>query len=272
MSGRSWLIDDMWRNRGLLLQFTRRNIQVRHRGSYLGVLWLILTPLLMLGLYSFTFGVLLKGRFGVLPNETSADYALGIFLGFTLYGLVSDTMAASPFVVISNSNLVKKVVFPIQVLPAASTLAAVYSFLISLALFMIGLLIFGPPVDLSLLWLPVIVFPLVLLSLGLAWLLSALGVFFRDIQNIIMFISTALFYASGIFYSARSVREASPEAWSLLKWNPIFQAIELSRDALLWRMPVDLSGLCYLYVSGIVVCIIGYAVFQRLKGGFADVL
>lgn len=261
-----------WHSRDLLWQFTRRNIQLRHKGSYLGFLWLMITPLMMLALYTFTFGLLLGGSFGMTPDEGPADYALGIFLGFTLYGLVSETMGASPHVILANTNLVKKVVFPLEVLPAANVLSACYTFSISLGLFLIGMALFGPPLTLGVLWLPVIVLPLILLSLGLGWLLSGLGVFFRDVQHVILFLSTALFYASGIFYSAASVQAEAPQAWAFLRWNPIFQAIELSRDAVLWQIPVDLAALGYLYVSCSLVAVIGLAAFRKLKSGFADVL
>lgn len=264
----------LWRQRGLLWQFTQRNIQVRHKGSYLGFLWLALTPLLMLALYSFTFGVLLDGRFGVSPDETAADYALGIFLGFTLYGLVADSMGMAPVVMLGNINLVKKVVFPLEVLPAAAALSACYGFLISMGLFMIGFAMFGPPLTMGVLWLPVIVFPLLLLSMGLTWLLAGIGVYYRDVQNVMMFVTTALFYMSGIFYAPQTVAAGSKAriAIDILRYNPVFRAIELSRDVLLWRLPLDWYGLGYLYLTCGLTWFLGYWAFRRLKGGFADVL
>jgi lipopolysaccharide transport system permease protein len=264
----------LWRNRSILWQFTKRNIHARHKGSYLGTLWLVLTPLLMLALYSFTFGVLLHGRFGVIEGETAADYALGIFLGFMLYGVVADCLGGATNVINDSSNLVKKVLFPVEILPASMALGVCYNFLISMGLFIVGFLLFGRPPTLLVIWFPFILLPLVLLSLGLAWLLGALGVYFRDVQNAMSFITTALFYVSGIFFSASSASVGSKArvALEVLRWNPIFVAIDLSRDVTLWGVAPNLGDLAYLYGVCLAVFFGGYAVFQRLKTGFADVL
>jgi lipopolysaccharide transport system permease protein len=264
----------LWRSRSLLWQFAVRNVHARHKGSYLGILWQVLTPLLMLALYGFTFGVLLHGRFGVIPNETPAEYALGIFLGFTLYGLVADCLGSAPMVIVSNSNLVKKVLFPLEVLPASMALGMCYSFLISMGLFVIGYVIAGPMPTWEALWLPVVLLPLLLLGIGLAWLLGALGVYFRDVQNAMTFVSTALFYISGIFYSASSAGAGTKArvALDVLRWNPIFVAIDLSRDVTLWGRAPNMADMAYLYGVCAAVFVLGYWSFQRLKPGFADVL
>ena len=264
----------LWRNRSILWQFTKRYVNVRHKGSYLGVLWLVLTPLLMLALYSFTFGVLLHGRFGVIADETAADYALGIFLGFMLYGLVADSLGAATNVINENSNLVKKVRFPVEILPASMGLGVSYNFLISMGLFIVGFTIFGRPPTLLAFWFPVILLPLLLLSLGFAWLLGALGVYFRDVQNAMSFITTALFYISGIFFSANSagVGTKARVALEVLRWNPIFVAIDLSRDVTLWGVAPKYGDLAYLYAVCLGVFFAGYWTFQRLKAGFADIL
>jgi lipopolysaccharide transport system permease protein len=264
----------LWRNRALLWQFALRSIHVRHKGSYLGILWQVLTPLLMLGLYTFVFGVLLHGRFGVVASETSADYALGIFLGFTLYGLVADCMGAAPNVVFDNANLVKKVVFPVEILPASMALSMFYSFLVGMVLFGIGDVCFGPDLTAQALWFPVILLPLILLAAGLAWLIGALGVYFRDIQNLMQFLTTALFYVSGIFFSASSAGAGTKArvAIEVLRWNPIFLAIDLSRAVTLWGKTPDFGEMAYLYGVCLAVFFAGYALFMRLKPGFADVM
>ncbi len=264
----------LWRQRSLLWQFTLRYIHLRHKGSYLGILWQILTPLLMLALYSFTFGVLLKGRFGAVPTETAADYALGIFMGFMLYGLVADSLGAATNVIVDNSNLVKKVRFPLEILPASLALSVCWSFLISMLLFVAGFAVAGPPPSWLMLWLPVILFPLLLLSMGLCWMLGALGVYFRDVQNAMGFITTALFYMSGIFYSTHSAVEGSRArvALEVLRWNPVFLAIDMSRDVSLWGIEPNLPLLGYLYAVCATVFAAGFLTFRRLRSGFADVL
>ena len=270
----SFFFSTLWRHRWLMWQFVVRNVHIRHKGSYLGILWQVLTPLLMLALYTFVFGILLHGHFGAIPNETSTDYALGIFLGFTLYGLVADCMGAAPNVVFDNSNLVKKVLFPVEVLPASMALSMFYSFLIGMALFFVGDVIFGPALTWHALWFPVILLPLFLLAVGLAWLIGSLGVYFRDIQNFMQFLTTALFYVSGVFFSASSATAGTKArvALEVLRWNPIFLAIDLSRDVTLWGRAPNIGELLYLYGVCVCVFIAGYALFMRLKSGFADVM
>ncbi len=260
------------RNRHLLWQFILRNIEVRTKGSYLGTLWLVLNPLMMMGLYTLVFGVIVGSRFGVMEDETGLDFALGVFLGITIFNLVSEIFGASPTIIVQNANLVKRVVFPLEVLPVAAVGSAFYHFLITLALSLGGILAFGPPLTAAVLWFPVIILPIFLIVLGMGWLFSALGVYFRDLQHLTSFFSLAFFYASGIFFSAQTVKERAPEAWVFLKWNPFLHAIELTRDILLWDVPVSWQPLLYLYVVGLVSCATGYAVFVWLRPQFADVI
>jgi lipopolysaccharide transport system permease protein len=160
------------------------------------------------------------------------------------------------------------------VLPASLALGTCWSFAISMGLFVLGYAIAGPSPTWLWLWFPVTLFPLLLLSMGLAWLLGSLGVYFRDVQNAMTFVTTALFYVSGIFYSAHSVAMGTKArvALEVLRWNPIFLSIDLSRDVTLWGVAPGAGDLVYLYGVSALVFLGGYAVFRRLKGGFADVL
>lgn len=259
---------DLWTHRELLWQFTLRNVELRHKGSHLGLVWSFLNPLLMLGLYVLVFGYIFQGSFGVLPGETRLDYALGIFLGLTLYHFLSEVLGLSPSLIVANPNFVKKVVFPLEILPAATVGAAFVHLLISLALLLVCLLVAGVNLTWGLLWLPVIILPLGLMALGLAWFVSALGVFFRDIGQIVQFISMALLWASGVFYSAQK----HPEAWVYLRYNPLLLAVDLARDAVLWARPVNPNHLAYVYAAGLAACWLGYLAFRRMKPAFADVL
>jgi lipopolysaccharide transport system permease protein len=259
----------LWQHRELLRQFTLRNVELRHKGSHLGLVWSFLGPLLMLGLYVLVFGYIFDGTFGVIPNETRAQYALGIFLGLTIFHFVAEVLALSPTLIIANPNFVKKVVFPLEILPAATAGAAFIHLLISLGLALIGILAFGNGVTVQVLWLPIILFPLVLMTLGIAWFFSAIGVFFRDIGQIMQFLTMALMFGSAVFYPADQVPAA---AWKFLRFNPILLAIEMARDALLWHRPLNLTHLAYLAAVGIFAFFIGYAAFRKMKSAFADVL
>jgi len=259
---------DLWQHRELLWQFTLRNVELRHKGSHLGLIWSFLNPLLMLGLYVMVFGYILQGKFGIIPNETRADYALGIFTGLTLLHFISELLGVSPGIIVGNPNFVKKVVFPLEILPAAAVGAAFIHLLISLALTLIAILLAGVPLTAAILWLPVVVFPLILFGLGVAWFFSALGVFFRDINQVMQFLSMALMWCSGIFFSA----EKNPAAWTYLRYNPLLLAIEGARDILLWHRPLNLAHLGYVYAVAIAVCVLGHAAFRKMRPAFADVL
>ncbi len=260
---------DLWRHRELLWQFTLRNVELRHKGSHLGLIWSVLNPLLMLGLYVFVFYYIFGGKFGVLPNETKVDFALGVFFGLTLFQFFAEVLGISPTLIVGNPNFVKKVVFPLEILPAATVGGAVFHLGISLMLAVLGAIFLGHGIDWGILWLPVIVAPLVLVALGTAWLFSALGVFFRDLGQIMQFLTMALMYASAVFFSASKI---PPQIWVYLRFNPVMLAIELSRDAALWQRPINYHHLAYLYAAGLLACILGHLAFRKMKPAFADVL
>lgn len=265
-------VSDLWRHRALLWQFTLRNIEVRHKGSHLGLIWSFLNPLLLLGLYVFVFGYVFNGRFGVLANETRIDYALGLFVGLSIFQLVAEVIGVSPMIIVAQPNFVKKVVFPLEILPVAGVGASVFHFFISIVLVTLGIALVGPGLSWSALWLPVIMFPVVLFVVGMAWLIASVGVFFRDIGQAAQFLSQVIMFASAVFYSAARVRETSAFAWSILRFNPVLVAIEEIRDVLLWNQPLNDRHLLFLYCCGLVGFWAGHAVFTRLKPAFADVL
>lgn len=260
---------DLWTPRELLWQFTLRNVELRHKGSHLGLIWSFLSPLLILGLYVLVFGYIFGGSFGVLPNETRVDFGLGVFLGLTVFHFVAETLGVSPGVIVGNPNFVKKVVFPLEILPAANVGAALFHLGISLILVLLGIMLLGPGLSLSALWLPAILLPLVLFCLGVAWLFSALGVFFRDIGQAVQFLTMALMFSSAVFYSAQKI---PPPVWIYMRFNPVLLAIELARDTALWQRPLNTHHLAYLYAASIATCYVGHAAFRKMKPAFADVL
>lgn len=258
------------RRRDLWWQFTVRTVEQRHRGSHLGLVWALLNPVLMLALYFTVFGFILGGNLGGLPDETPTDYALAIFLGLILYQLLAETFVASPGMIVNNPSLVKKVVFPLDILPLAHLGAIWFNTFISLGLLLLGAAIFGRGLTVAgLLWLPVILAPLALLSIGFGWLFAALGVFFRDITQAMPFFTQILLYISLVFFP---VAKVPPGLMLLLKWNPLLHTITLARSAVLWNHPLNLKHLAYTYVIGVAAFIFGRWVFQKLKPTFADVL
>jgi len=258
-------------HRALARQFTVRNFHARHKGNYLGLAWAVLNPLLLLGLYFIVFELFFGAHFGV-ANTSPVDDVLALLLGLTVFRFVGDVIAESPMVIVANPNLVKKVVFPVEVLPLANLGACFFNFAISMVLLLLGMLIFGRGVPLTTAWMPVLIVPMVLLGAGLSWLLAALGVFFRDISQLTQFLSLLLMYLSAVFYPSTLPITKAPKIWAVIRFNPILQIIESLRGAMLWRQPVSLSHVAWLYAGCGAVCLIGYACFATLRSSFADVL
>lgn len=259
----------LWRNRSLWWQFTKRQVELRHKGSHLGLVWSFLNPLLMLALYVLVFGFIFGGRFKQTGVESRIEYALIVFLGLALHHFVSEVMATAPTLIIGNPNFVKKVVFPLEILPAANVSAALVHFLISLGLVFVGALVTSVPLTLGVLWLPVLLVPLLLAAFGLSLGLSAVGVFWRDIAQITQFLSLALLFASAVFYP---VSQIPTTAWVVLRFNPLLLLIQEARGIAFWGHPFNCTHLGYLYAFGLAAYVLGATLFQRLRGSFADVL
>lgn len=258
--------------RELLWQFTVRYFQQRHKGSFLGLAWAFLNPLLLLGLYFLVFGYILNGRFQAVAGETHADFALALLVGLTVFHFVSEIINQSPTLIVSNPNLVKKVVFPVELIPVANLGAAAANLAVNFGLILAGQAVFGSlGLGAGALWLPVLLGPVILLGLGLGWMLAALGVFLRDISQTTQFASLVLMYVSAVFIPSRMIQEI-PALWAVLRLNPLLQAIELTRGALLWHHPPDLALVGWLYAGSVAVFLVGHACFVALRPSFADVL
>ena len=227
----------------------------------------------MLGLYVFAFGVIFGGKFREDDlDESTLDFALGIFLGLNVLGLISGVIGTAPAVIVGHSNFVKKVVFPLEILPAAVTGALSYDLFIGFGLCLTGIGILGPGLTLSVFYVPVILGPVFLMALGLSWFFSALGVFVRDIGQLGSFLGLALLYASGVFYSAERAEQAAPGIWKFLQWNPLLQIIDSLRQVTLWGGELDWWKIGYAWVCGLVIFFGGAWFFNRLRPAFADVL
>ena len=265
-------ITTLIQRRDLLWQFLSRNIKARYRGSWLGSTWLIANPLLMLCLYVFAFGIVFGGRFTNSPNESTWDYALGVFIGLNVIGLVSGVISSSPGVILAHPNFVRKVVFPLEILPVALVGALVFDLLIVFCLSLLGIVVLGPELAFDCLLSLFLLLPVILISLGLSLVLSALGVFLRDISHLSSFLSLTLLYSSGVFYSAEKAMETVPLLWSILQWNPLMQMIDCLRNFLLWGNQPNWWWVGYAWLFGIVLFFLGSFCFQRLRPTFGDVV
>jgi lipopolysaccharide transport system permease protein len=266
------MLAGLWTRRELIGQFTQRNIELRHRGSRLGAFWALINPLSMLVLYYVIFGVIYDTRFHVLEGERAIDVILAMFLGLALFHAFSETLSWAPTVITSNPNFVKKVVFPLEILPVAQIGAAAFHLAVGLALVLIGSVFGTAGLSLHVLWLPVLVLPLLMLSLGTAWVLAAVGVFVRDIGQLSAFAVTVLLFASAVMFPAELIQQRSQALWHVLRLNPLLQIVDLSRRAVLWHQPMEFEKLAYVYGFAFVVFVVGAVFFALLRRSFAEAI
>jgi lipopolysaccharide transport system permease protein len=258
-----------YQNRDLVFQFTRREIEMRHKGSKLGHFWALITPLMMLGLYLFVFGLIFGGRFGVLKDENFFDFALALFLGISLFQIVADTISSSPSLITNQPNFVKKVVFPLEILSLSRVISSVYFASLSILITVILAPFSHGGLTIRVLELPLIILPLVLISLGISWTLSAVGVFYRDLDHTTPFIATAVMYGSAILYSLNRV---PPVVARILQLNPLVTIINEARRVTLWGLPLEFNHLGYTYMISVLIFALGLALFTRVRPYFAEVI
>jgi len=257
-----------WRHRELLRALIEREVIGRYRGSIAGLLWSFLNPLLMLLVYTFVFSVVFKVRWGT-DNDSNTQFALLVFTGMMVFNLFSECLTRAPGLILSHVNYVKKVVFPLDMLPCVMLGAVLFHTLVSFAVWLLfHLLAFGLPPPTALLF-PLVLLPLVLFTLGLSWVLASLGVYLRDVGQVIGVLMSALLLMSAVFYPLSALPEAYRH-WLYL--NPLTLVIESSRDVLIWGVVPDL-GLWLIELSvALGVAFLGWAWFEKTRPGFADVL
>jgi len=252
----------------LTWEMTKRDLSARYRGSLLGVAWSLVTPVLMLLVYTFVFGVVFKARWGGTELD-SADFALALFTGLLTFGIFSESVNRSPSLILGHQNLVKKVVFPLEILPLMAVLTAVIQAGISLAVLLVACIVMRGGLPWTTIYVPLVLAPVILLTLGFTWGLSAMGVFLRDIGQGVAVVTTALMFLTPIFYPL----EALPESYRhLAASSPLAVAVENMRQVVLWGKQPDWSSVLVGLAVSVPVAITGYGLFMRTKKGFADVL
>lgn len=253
----------------LLLKLIWRDVVGRYRGSLIGLLWSFVTPLIMLAVYTFVFTYVFQARWNVGEDEPRALFALVLFSGLMLHGLLAEVLNRSPSIIINNVNYVKKVVFPLELLPIVILGAALFHFAINVGVMLLAMLLMGMPLHATILLYPLVVLPLVPLTLGLGWGLAALGVFVRDIGQLTGIITTILLFLSPIFFPLDAL---PPLLQKLLVLNPLTIIIENARNVLLWGEMPNWGALMMYSVVALSVFLVGFVGFQALRKGFADVL
>lgn len=262
------MVASLWRHRSLIHASTRREVLGRYRGSVLGLMWSFFNPLFMLSVYTFVFSEVFRARWSA-GSESKTEFALVLFAGLIVFNLFAECINRAPGLILSNPNYVKKVVFPLEILPFVGLLSALYHGLISLCVWLVAyLVLFGVP-HATVLLLPLILLPFVLFIMGLSWALASLGVFLRDVSQFIGVVVTTLMFLSPIFYPA----SALPESYRhILYLNPLTPAIEMTREVLYWGKLPDVALLGIYWLATGVIAWFGFAWFQKTRKGFADVI
>lgn len=264
------LAASLWRNRQLLAQMIRREVVGRYKGSALGLAWSFFNPVFMLVVYTFVFSEIFRSRWsGLGGDDSKTQFALVLFVGMIVLGLFSEVVNRAPGLILANANYVKKVVFPLEVLPLVNLGAALFHSLISLIVLLAAYALFNGGLHATAVLVPLVLLPLLILTLGLAWMLASLGVFLRDVGQFVAIITTVLTFLSPVFYPVTAV----PERFRpFIMLNPLTFIIEQARDVLVWGRLPDWPGLG-LYTAAALLCAWGgYAWFQKTRKGFADVL
>lgn len=260
------------RHRHLIGQLTRRDVLARYRGSYLGILWSVLNPLFMLAIFATVFGLIFQGKFTGHPSESPVDFALQLFAGLIVFNVFAECLGRAPSLMLLNGNYVTKVVFPLEILPVTVVLNALVNLLFSVVPLVLAVAVFRHHLPATLALWPLLLVPLCLFSLGTAWLLSALGVFFRDLSELVGPLSLVIMYASAIFYPVEAVRAKVPWLEPVLRLNPLAYLATESRNLAIWGEGPDWPGYGIILGVSLLFACLGYALFTRMKGTFADVL
>lgn len=263
------LAKSLWRNRRLIAQMTKREVMGRYKGSAMGLLWSFLNPVFLLIVYTFVFSVVFKARWGVGAEESKAHFAIILFAGMIIYNLFSEVINRSPSLILVNVNFVKKVVFPLEILPVISMLAALFHMVISLLVLLFAFLLVNVYLPWTIIFIPLVLMPFVILILGMAWILASLGVFLRDVGQTIGIVTTIMMFLSPVFYPVSSLPEAF-QPWIII--NPLTFIIEQARGILIYGQTPNLIGLGLYTLIANFIAWLGYAWFQKTRKGFADVL
>ncbi|MDO9215258.1 MAG: ABC transporter permease [Methylococcales bacterium] len=265
------LLRSVIRNRQLISQMAKREVVGRYKGSVMGLLWSFLNPILMLVVYTFFFSVIFKARWGVIDGveESKTQFAVVLFVGIIVHGLFAEVLNRAPTLITSNVNYVKKVIFPLEILPLISLCAALFHSLVSLMVLLTAFVIFNHYLHWTVILAPLVFLPLIIISLGFAWMLASLGVFLRDVGQSIGLLTTVLMFISPVFFPITAMPE---EYRPIIMANPLTFIIEQAREVLIWGHTPDWLGIGIYTLVACVIAWLGFIWFQKTRKGFADVL
>lgn len=263
------VIKNLLRYKNLLWQFTGRDITSRYKGSYLGLVWTLIQPLVMLTIYTFVFSVVFKAKWGQGESVSKVDFAIVIYAGMIIFQIFSEPIYRSSGIFIANTNFVKRVVFPLEILPTSAVLSSVIMNLLGFVIYVGALVWFQYPIGWHICLFPLIWLPLIIFSTGLSYIFATLGVFFRDIGQIISILMNILFYISPVFYPITALPENFQK---YMLFNPLTTIIENFRAVTIYNTSPDWGQLGIIYLVSIALFLIGSAIFTYSKETFSDVI
>jgi lipopolysaccharide transport system permease protein len=255
------------RRRELIWSLAKRELLTRYKGSVLGVVWAIVTPVVMIGIFTFIFAGIFGARFGT--SSSRWNYALYLFCGLIPWNMFQETLQLSSTTIVNHSNLVKRVVFPLETLPVAQAFSALGNQLFASIALLLAIVVIEHRLGLTFLWLPILLVPQLLIAIGAGWLLASLGVFLRDIVQGVSLVLMAWMYLTPIIYPESIV----PARFSrVIQLNPLTPLIRNYRRIFLENQHPEWSGLLYCSVVALLVFLFGYWWFARTRKNFADLI
>jgi len=257
------------RHKDLLRQFTIRNITGRYKNSFLGLIWAILNPLMMLAVYTYVFSMVFKAKWGQGPAESKTEFALTLFAGLIVFNIFSEVLGRSSTLILDHPNYVKKVVFPLDILPLSIMGEALFHACMSLIVLAAGLCVFAHGLPWTFLLFPLACLPLLLLTLGLSWILASVGVFVRDVGYSVGILLNVLFFMTPIFYPLQAIPE---DLRGFLQANPLAVIVHQCRQTLIWNQIPDWLPYLKVLLLSLILFSCGYAFFKRTQKAFADVI
>jgi len=268
------LVRNLWARHELLFLFARRDLIGKYRGSDLGILWTVISPLLLLVVYTFVFSVILKLKLGGTQAAGHGTFAINMFIALLVFNLFAEVTNRAPHLVLANPNYVKKVVFPLEILVPAILLSSLATMGVGLLVWLAGRIILIGWFGWTALLLPVVVLPICLTTLGLGWFLAALGLFVRDVGHTVVVLVQVLFLLTPIFYSLQTVENSDAPAFcvSLIRLNPLTQAAVQARLVMLENGVPDWTWWSAMMIFGTVMTVTGYAFFMKSRRAFGDVI
>lgn len=251
----------------LIFSLARRELAARYKGSVLGIVWALLTPIVMIAIFTFIFAGIFGARFGA--GGTAWDYALYLFCGLLPWTAFQEAVQLSSTTIVSHANLVKRVVFPLETLPIAQVLSTLANQLFGTLALVVAAVIIRQQFHSTLLWLPVLLIPQLVATLGAAWFIASLGVFLRDIVQGVALVLMAWMYLTPIIYPESIV----PEKFrAFINANPFTPLIRSYRRIILEGTQPDWHGLAYFAIFALIIFIFGFWWFARTRKNFADVI